>query len=87
MYNASVEIMAAPVPPVQIVRCILDLALVRGDHSVGISAMTMHAIGLLIASLPVDEFVKPVWDELINVIKTDPYLLENSEPCALVSIQ
>ncbi|RUS33972.1 mediator complex subunit 23-domain-containing protein [Jimgerdemannia flammicorona] len=87
MYNASVEIMAAPVPPSQIVRYILDLALVRGDHSIGISAMTMHAIGLLIASLPVDDFVMPIWVELIHVIRTDPYLLENSEPCTLIQCE
>ncbi|KAI9013358.1 mediator complex subunit 23-domain-containing protein [Phycomyces nitens] len=84
IYIATLEIMLTPIPPATIIKYILDMALLREPHHVGVSALTIHAIGLLISSLPSDEFVHPIWQELNSLIMTDPYLLEVSEPCRLI---
>ncbi|KAL0075593.1 mediator complex subunit 23-domain-containing protein [Phycomyces blakesleeanus] len=84
IYIATLEIMLTPISPAIITKYILDMALLRESHHVGVSALTIHAIGLLISSLPSDEFVHPIWKELNNLIMTDPYLLEVSEPCRLI---
>ena len=82
---AMLEIILTPVPPSMIIKYILDLVLQRGPHQVGVSALTIHATGLLLASLPAEHFVRPIWEELSNLIMHDPCLLEVSEPCRLVS--
>lgn len=82
---AMLEIMIAPIPPSTIVKYILDLVLLRGSRQTGVSALTIHATGLLISSLPSDHFVRPVLDELNQLIVTNPYLLEMSEPTRLVN--
>lgn len=82
---AMLEIILTPVKPSTIVKSILDLVLQRGQQQVGVSALTIHATGLLLSSLPSDHFVRPIWDELSNLITHNPYLLEVSEPCQLVS--
>lgn len=81
---ATFEIMLTPVSPSKIIKHFLDLSLLRESHHVGVSALTMHAIGLLIPVLPQEEFVRPILKELNDLIETDPYLLEVSEPCRLV---
>ncbi|KAI8145206.1 mediator complex subunit 23-domain-containing protein [Fennellomyces sp. T-0311] len=81
---AMLEIILTPVPPTTIVKCILDLVLQRGTNQVGVSALTIHATGLLLASLPSDHFVRPIWEELNNLIMHNPCLLEVSEPCRLI---
>lgn len=81
---ATLEIMLTPVPPPTIIKQLLDLALLRESHHVGASALTLHAIGLLIPLLPQAEFVHPILKELNDLIATDRYLLEVSEPCRLV---
>lgn len=78
--------MLTPVPPSTIIKLFLDLSLLRESHHVGVSALTLHAIGLLIPLLPEKEFVHPVLKELNDLIETDQYLLEISEPCRLVII-
>ena len=83
---AMFEIILTPVPPSIIVKYILDLVLQRGTHQVGVSALTIHATGLLLASLPTDQFVRPIWEELNNLIMYNPCLLEVSEPCRLVNL-
>ncbi|KAG0162023.1 Mediator of RNA polymerase II transcription subunit 23, partial [Apophysomyces sp. BC1015] len=82
---ATLEIMLTPVPPATIVKYILDMALLRESHHVGVSALTIHAIGLLISSLPSDDFMRPIWQQLNHLIMTDPHLIEVSEPCRLAS--
>ncbi|KAI8372734.1 mediator complex subunit 23-domain-containing protein [Radiomyces spectabilis] len=81
---ATLEIMLTPVMPEKIVKHILDMALLRGSHHVGVSALTIHAIGLLMSSLPSDAFMRLIWEELNQVILTNRYLLEVSEPCRLI---
>ncbi|KAI9262582.1 hypothetical protein EDC94DRAFT_659447 [Helicostylum pulchrum] len=81
---ATLEIMLTPVPPSTIIKLFLDLSLLRESHHVGVSALTLHAIGLLIPLLPEKEFVHPVLKELNDLIETDQYLLEISEPCRLI---
>lgn len=82
---ATLEIMLTPVSPSTIIQKLLDLALLRESHHVGVSALRLHAIGLIVPLLPQNEFVDPVLKELNNLIANDPYLLEISEPCRLVS--
>lgn len=82
---ATLEIMLTPVPPSTIIEMLLDLALLRESHHVGVSALRLHAIGLIVPLLPQNEFVDPVLKELNDLIASDPYLLEISEPCRLVS--
>jgi len=81
---ATLEIMLTPVPPSTIIEKLLDLALLRESHHVGVSALRLHAIGLIVPLLPQNEFVDPVLKELNDLIANDPYLLEISEPCRLV---
>ncbi|KAI7901563.1 uncharacterized protein BX663DRAFT_513291 [Cokeromyces recurvatus] len=81
---ATLEIMMTPVPPSIIIRKLLDLALLRESHHAGVSALRLHAIGLLVPLLPQKEFVRPIFEELNELIETDPYLLEISEPCRLI---
>ncbi|KAI9492493.1 mediator complex subunit 23-domain-containing protein [Zychaea mexicana] len=81
---AMLEIILTPVPPSMTIKYILDLVLQRGAHQVGVSALTIHATGLLLASLPAGHFVRPIWEELSNLIMHDPCLLEVSEPCRLI---
>ncbi|CEP17288.1 hypothetical protein [Parasitella parasitica] len=81
---AVLEIMLTPVPPSIIVQKLLDLALLRGSHHVGVSALRLHAIGLIVPLLPQKEFVNPVLKELNDLIENNPYLLEISEPCRLI---
>ncbi|KAI9481474.1 MAG: hypothetical protein EXX96DRAFT_566905 [Benjaminiella poitrasii] len=81
---ATLEIMMTPVPPSIIIKKLLDLALLRESHHVGVSALRLHAIGLLVPLLPQKEFVHPIFEELNQLIETDPYLLEISEPCRLI---
>lgn len=83
---AMLEIMVTPIPPSTIVKYILDMVLLRGSRQTGVSALTIHATGLLISSLPSDHFVRPVLDELNNLIVNNPYLLEISEPTRLVML-
>ena len=82
---ATLEIMLTTTPPVTIVKYLLDLALLRESHHVGVSALTMHAIGLLIPLLPQQEFIHPIFKELNHLIMTNPYLSAVSEPCRLVN--
>lgn len=82
---AMLEIMVTPIPPSTVVKYILDMVLLRGSRQTGVSALTIHATGLLISSLPSDHFVRPVLDELNNLVVSNPYLLEISEPTRLVS--
>lgn len=77
--------MLTPNAPETVIRSILDLTLLRESHYVGVSAMTIHAVGLLISSLPPEAFLRPVFEELNRIIMMDPSLLEVSEPCRLVS--
>lgn len=84
---ALLEIMLTPVPPANIIKMFLDLSLLRESHHVGVSALTMHAIGLIIPLLPQEEFVRPIFQELNDMIETNIYLQEISEPCRLVSVQ
>ncbi|KAG1151478.1 hypothetical protein G6F37_000970 [Rhizopus arrhizus] len=81
---ATLEIMLTTTPPVTIVKYLLDLALLRESHHVGVSALTMHAIGLLIPLLPQQEFIHPIFKELNHLIMTNPYLSAVSEPCRLI---
>ncbi|KAI9313693.1 mediator complex subunit 23-domain-containing protein [Dichotomocladium elegans] len=81
---AMLEIMVAPVPPRTIVNYILDLVLQRGPQQMGVSALTIHATGLLLSSLPSDQFFRPVLEELNDLITHNPYLLEVSEPVRLI---
>ncbi|GAN05157.1 hypothetical protein MAM1_0083c04626 [Mucor ambiguus] len=81
---ATLEIMLTPVPPSTIIEKLLDLALLRESHHVGVSALRLHAIGLIVPLLPQNEFVDPVLKELNDLIANDPYLLEISEPCRLI---
>jgi hypothetical protein len=82
---ALLEVLVTPIPPETVCKYILDLALFRGNRHVGVPALTIHAIGLLISALPIDEFLQPIWQELMNLITGDQYLTEISEPCRLVS--
>ncbi|KAL1920232.1 uncharacterized protein VTP21DRAFT_1378 [Calcarisporiella thermophila] len=81
---ACIEIMAAPVSSIEIVGYLLDITLARSKHSTGIPASVLHAVGLLLSCLPVENFVKPVWAEFAFMISSDPYLLGWSEPCPMV---
>ncbi|KAI8352505.1 mediator complex subunit 23-domain-containing protein [Blakeslea trispora] len=81
---AALEIMATPVEPSVVIRQLLNLALLRKSHHVGVSALTLHAIGLLIPMLPQNEYVHPIFLELNELIASNPYLLEVSEPCQLI---
>ncbi|OBZ83488.1 Mediator of RNA polymerase II transcription subunit 23 [Choanephora cucurbitarum] len=81
---AALEIMATPIAPSVVIRQLLNLALLRKSHHVGVSALTLHAIGLLIPMLPQNEYVHPIFLELNELIASDPYLLEVSEPCRLI---
>ncbi|KAI7862073.1 mediator complex subunit 23-domain-containing protein [Spinellus fusiger] len=81
---ATLEILLTPIPPTTITKYILDMVLLRKPHYVGVSALTIHAIGLLMSSLPSDKFLRPIWQELSHLMITDPYLLEVSEPCQLI---
>lgn len=81
---AILETMLTPIEPNLVIKHFLNLALLRESHYVGVSALTIHAIGLLISSLPPDNFLRPVFEELNYMIMTDPSLLEVSEPCRLV---
>lgn len=85
IYIAMLEIMLTPVPPPTIIKLFLDLSLLRESHHVGVSALTMHAIGLIVPWLPQQEFVRPIFQELNDMIETNIYLQEVSEPCRLVS--
>lgn len=87
IYVALLEIMLTPVPPANIIKMFLDLSLLRESHHVGVSALTMHAIGLIIPLLPQEEFVRPIFQELNDMIETNIYLQEISEPCRLVSLE
>jgi hypothetical protein len=82
---ATLEIMMTPVPPSTIIEKLLDLSLLRESHHVGVSALRLHAIGLLVSLLPQKEFVNPIFKELNDLIETDAYLLEVSEPSKLVN--
>lgn len=82
---ATLEIMLTPVSPSTIIKLFLDLSLLRESHHVGVSALTLHAIGLLIPLLPEKKFVHPILKELNDLIETNQYLLEISEPCRLVT--
>lgn len=82
---ATLEIMMTPVAPSTIIEKLLDLSLLRESHHVGVSALRLHAIGLLVSLLPQKEFVNPIFKELNDLIGSDVYLLEVSEPCKLVS--
>lgn len=84
IYVALLEIMLTPVPPANIIKMFLDLSLLRESHHVGVSALTMHAIGLIIPLLPQEEFVRPIFQELNDMIETNIYLQEISEPCRLI---
>ncbi|KAI8328625.1 mediator complex subunit 23-domain-containing protein [Chlamydoabsidia padenii] len=82
--TAILEIMLTPIPPETVIQSILNLTLLRESHYVGVSALTIHAVGLLISSLPPQTFLRPVFGELNRMIKTHPSLLEVSEPCRLI---
>lgn len=82
---ATLEIMMTPVSPSIIIEKLLDLSLLRESHHIGVSALRLHAIGLLVSLLPQKDFVNPIFTELNDLIKTDVYLLEISEPCKLVN--
>jgi hypothetical protein len=79
------EVLLTPIQPEVVCKHILDLALFRGNRHVGVPALTMHAIGILISALPINEYLRPIWQELMNLITGDQYLTEISEPCRLVS--
>lgn len=80
------EVLLTPVQPEVVCKHILDLALFRGNRHVGVPALTIHAIGLLISALPINEYLRPIWQELMNLITGDQYLTAISEPCRLVSL-
>ncbi|CEI94172.1 hypothetical protein RMCBS344292_08393 [Rhizopus microsporus] len=81
---ATLETMLTTTAPSTIIKYFLDLALLRESHHVGVSALTIHAIGLLIPLLPPQDFIHPMFKELNDLILTDPYLLAVSEPCRLI---
>ncbi|CAO3590219.1 unnamed protein product [Absidia cylindrospora] len=81
---AILEIMITPTPPDVVVKAILNFTLLRESHYVGVSALTIHAVGLLISSLPPQVYLRPVFEELNRTIMMDPSLLEVSEPCRLI---
>lgn len=83
---ATLETMLTTTAPSTIIKYFLDLALLRESHHVGVSALTIHAIGLLIPLLPPQDFIHPMFKELNDLILTDPYLLAVSEPCRLVCV-
>ncbi|RCI03032.1 Mediator of RNA polymerase II transcription subunit 23 [Rhizopus stolonifer] len=81
---ATLEIMLTNTPSNLIVKYLLDLALLRESHHVGVSALTIHAIGLLIPLLPPQVFIHPIFEELNQLIMTNVYLADISEPCRLI---
>ena len=83
---ATLEIMITPIPPKEVIKRILDLTLLRRSQFVGVSALTIHAAGLLISTLPPETFLRPVFEELNHIIMSDANLLEVSEPCRLVTL-
>ncbi|KAM3581516.1 hypothetical protein VKS41_006346 [Umbelopsis sp. WA50703] len=84
IYVAMMEVLLTPIQPEVVCKHILDLALFRGNRHVGVPALTMHAIGILISALPINEYLRPIWQELMNLITGDQYLTEISEPCRLI---
>jgi hypothetical protein len=86
IHVALLEVLLTPTSPETVCKYILDLALFRGDRHVGVQALTIHAIGLLISTLPIDVYLQPIWQELMSLITGDQYLTEISEPCRLVSV-
>ncbi|KAI8972683.1 hypothetical protein BDB01DRAFT_845071 [Pilobolus umbonatus] len=84
IYVATLEIMLTQVPASTIIKRLLDMTLLRESYHVGVSALSIHAIGLLIPLLPVDQFSEPLWKELNDLVMFNPYLLEVSEPCRLI---
>ncbi|KAI9285727.1 mediator complex subunit 23-domain-containing protein [Umbelopsis sp. AD052] len=84
IHVALLEVLLTPTPPETVCKYILDLALFRGDRHIGVQALTIHAIGLLISALPIEEYLQPIWDELMSLITGDQYLTEISEPCRLI---
>ncbi|ORY00571.1 hypothetical protein K493DRAFT_335300 [Basidiobolus meristosporus CBS 931.73] len=81
LMTTSIEVLACPLPARQIVESFLSLVMGNSGKSNGYPSVVLHALGLLLATLPHDEFVTVVFEELLILLKADPYLLENSEIC------
>ncbi|ORX51305.1 hypothetical protein DM01DRAFT_1337353 [Hesseltinella vesiculosa] len=81
---ATLEILITPVQPNQVINYILDMTLLRRPQYVGVSALTIHTVGLLISSLPPDAFLRPVFEELNQLIMSNSNLSEVSEPCRMI---
>ncbi|KAK9720183.1 hypothetical protein K7432_004332 [Basidiobolus ranarum] len=79
LMTVSIEILACPLPARTIVELFHSLIMGNSGKSDGYPSVVLHALGLLLASLPHEEFVTVVFEELLVLLKADSYLLERSE--------